>query len=122
MRPSVDEDGTTHRDDGPRRARTEDIDEFMEKLEATGAFEQVLQRQDEDRGRMLRAIIETDYVPEAAEPGDAEPDPKAAKPSHAAGPKKTAASPAAACAADCRRPPMTLTRRILARSAATSGR
>ena len=66
--------------------RTVDVDEFMEKLEATGAFENVLQRQDEDiEGGMIRAIIDTDYVPEGAEPPEAapdqKPDPKTAKPS-----------------------------------------
>jgi Tfp pilus assembly protein PilN len=54
--------------------RTVDVDEFMEKLEATGAFENVLQRQDEDvEGGMTRAIVDADYVPalaESAEPKD----------------------------------------------------
>ena len=94
VQPVVDEDGTKLAMTVLSR-RTVDVDEFMEKLEATGAFEQVLQRQDEDvEGGLIRAIIDTYYVPEAVEPGDAEPDPKAAKPSTPPVPKKTAASPA----------------------------
>jgi Tfp pilus assembly protein PilN len=51
--------------------RTVDVDEFMEKLEATGAFENVLQRQDEDvEGGMTRAIVDADYVPALAEPAE----------------------------------------------------
>ena len=73
--------------------RTVDVDEFMEKLEATGAFEQVLQRQDEDaEGGLIRAIIDTYYVPEAAEPPEeapAKPD-KSEKPSAKPAPQKTA--------------------------------
>jgi Tfp pilus assembly protein PilN len=74
--------------------RTVDVDEFMEKLEATGAFEQVLQRQDEDvEGGLIRAIIDTYYVPDAAEPAEAAPDDKAEteKPSQKPAPQKTAA-------------------------------
>jgi Tfp pilus assembly protein PilN len=72
--------------------RTVDVDEFMEKLEATGAFEQVLQRQDEDvEGGLIRAIIDTYYVPEAAEPAEAAPDDKAENPAAKPAPQKTAA-------------------------------
>ena len=94
VHPIVDEDGTKLAMTVLSR-RTVDVDEFMEKLEATGAFEQVLQRQDEDvEGGLIRAIIDTNYVPEAVEPADAAPDPKAAKPSTPPVPQKTAASPA----------------------------
>ena len=94
VQPIVDEDGTKLAMTVLSR-RTVDVDEFMEKLEATGAFEQVLQRQDEDvEGGLIRAIIDTNYVPEAVEPADAAPDPKAAKPSTPPVPQKTAASPA----------------------------
>jgi Tfp pilus assembly protein PilN len=94
VHPIVDEDGTKLAMTVLSR-RTVDVDEFMEKLEATGAFEQVLQRQDEDvEGGLIRAIIDTYYVPEAVEPADAAPDPKAAKPSTPPVPQKTAASPA----------------------------
>ena len=94
VHPIVDEDGTKLAMTVLSR-RTVDVDEFMEKLEATGAFEQVLQRQDEDvEGGLIRAIIDTNYVPEAVEPADPAPDPKAAKPSTPPVPQKTAASPA----------------------------
>ena len=88
LQPIVDENGTKISMTVLSR-RTVDVDEFMEKLEATGAFENVLQRQDEDiEGGMTRAIIDTDYVPEGAEPPEAapdqKPDPKTAKPSGAA--------------------------------------
>jgi Tfp pilus assembly protein PilN len=67
--------------------RTVDADEFMEKLEATGAFENVLQRQDEDvEGGMTRVIVDADYVPHAEEPAEATgDDAKSAKPAAPAG-------------------------------------
>jgi Tfp pilus assembly protein PilN len=48
--------------------KTEDVDEFMEKLEATGVFEHVLPRNQErtDDG-LLRQTLEADYVPSAEE-------------------------------------------------------
>jgi Tfp pilus assembly protein PilN len=47
--------------------RAVDIDEFMEKLEATGAFEGVLHRQQEDLdGGLTRVVVEAVYVPAAA--------------------------------------------------------
>jgi hypothetical protein len=46
----------------------EDVDEFMEKLEATGVFEHVLpRRQETTEEGLLRQALEADYVP-AAEP------------------------------------------------------
>jgi Tfp pilus assembly protein PilN len=81
LQPIVDETGTKISMTVLSR-RTVDVDEFMEKLEATGAFENVLQRQDEDiEGGMIRAIIDTDYVPEGAEPPEDAPDSKSSKPS-----------------------------------------
>jgi hypothetical protein len=44
--------------------RTEDIDEFMEKLEATGAFERVQPRQVDKTDQGLdRAVVDAVYVP-----------------------------------------------------------
>ena len=91
VQPIVDDNGTKLAMTVLAR-RTVDVDEFMEKLEATGAFEQVLQRQDEDvEGGLIRAIIDTYYVPEAAEPAEAAPDEKAETPAHKPAPQKTAA-------------------------------
>jgi Tfp pilus assembly protein PilN len=74
--------------------RRPDLDEFIEKLEATGLFENVLPRQENpsDDGLMQATIVAT-YVPEvppAAVP--AAPPPPAAKP--AARPTKASASAA----------------------------
>jgi Tfp pilus assembly protein PilN len=68
-----------------------DLDEFIEKLEATGAFENVLPRQEtpSDDGLMQATIVAT-YVPE--EPGPVPAAPPAGKP--AARPTKTTASAA----------------------------
>lgn len=91
VQPIVDDNGTKLAMTVLAR-RTVDVDEFMEKLEATGAFEQVLQRQDEDvEGGLIRAIIDTYYVPEAAEPSEPAPDEKAEKPAEKPAPQKTAA-------------------------------
>ena len=64
-------------DDGPRVTmivlgrRVEDVDEFAEKLEATGAFVNVLPTQDEltDEG-LHKVVLESYYVPSEAEPED----------------------------------------------------
>jgi Tfp pilus assembly protein PilN len=96
LQPIVDETGTRISMTVLSR-RTVDVDEFMEKLEATGAFENVLQRQDEDiEGGMIRAIIDTDYVPEGAEAPEAEPDPNTTKPSQGQPPAKPASKQSAA--------------------------
>jgi len=67
--------------------RTPDLDEFMEKLEATGAFENVLPRQRNlnDDG-LTQVTIEALYVPEEPPPGPATPP--------AAAPAKATASAA----------------------------
>lgn len=70
-----------------------DLDEFIEKLEATGAFENVLPRQENpsDDGLMQATIVAT-YVPEAPVAVPAAPMPPAAKP--ATRPTKATASAA----------------------------
>ena len=64
--------------------RTEDIDEFMEKLEATGAFEDVLPaQQDTTEEGLHRLLLESVYTGAQPEPGAAVPagaTPPAAKP------------------------------------------
>jgi Tfp pilus assembly protein PilN len=73
--------------------RRPDLDEFIEKLEATGAFEDVLPRQENpsDDGLMQATIVAT-YVPDAAAAVPTAPAPPAAKP--AARPTKASASAA----------------------------
>lgn len=68
VRPSVAE-GRTHVTMTVVGRRAEDIDEFVEKLEATGAFENVLQAMTDatDTG-LQRAIIESIYTGVGAEP------------------------------------------------------
>lgn len=61
--------------------RAVDVDEFMEKLEATGAFENVLNRVEEDiDSGMTRMVVDANYVPLAAEPAQPEPEKKPAPP------------------------------------------
>ena len=57
---------------------TADLDEFMERLEATGKFERVMMRQrtPQDDG-LTQLVVETAYVPEA-------PDEQAEPPATAA--------------------------------------
>jgi Tfp pilus assembly protein PilN len=77
---------------------TEDIDEFMEKLEATGTFEHVLPRQQEPTENGLqRQIVDAVYVPGDAEPAKAE-HPAAAplKPAQPGAQPKAGTPPAAA--------------------------
>jgi Tfp pilus assembly protein PilN len=68
VRPTVTEAGT--RVSMVALARNvDDFDEFMEKLEATGAFEDVQPRQqDQTDDGLYRLVIETDYVPSHEEP------------------------------------------------------
>jgi len=84
VRPTIDDNGTkiTMVVVGKRTA---DLDEFMEKLEATGAFENVLPHQQNlnDEG-LTQATIDGMYVPEVAAPP---PAPAAAPPA----PEKTPA-------------------------------
>ncbi len=74
VRPSV-ENGETRVSMVVLGRRTEDIDEFMEKLEATGAFERVQPRQvDRTDEGLDRAVVDAVYVPVAADAGEsAEP-------------------------------------------------
>ena len=75
--------------------RSEDIDEFIQKLEATGAFEDVLPSQevptDEGLHRVqMRAVYTGEGVPEDAEPDPAASEKPAAPP---ASPDQPAATP-----------------------------
>ena len=48
----------------------EDIDEFIEKLEATGDFESILAKQsDRTDDGLNRAVLEAEYVPSHSEVG-----------------------------------------------------
>jgi hypothetical protein len=61
VRPSV-KDGETHVTMGVLGRRAEDIDEFMEKLEATGAFREIVPAtQDRTEERLYRVMIESVY-------------------------------------------------------------
>ena len=72
--------------------RTEDIDEFIEKLEATGAFENVLPAQaDPTDDGLQRAILESVYTGPGAEPAADPADPEVATPDS---PKPQAPGPA----------------------------
>ncbi len=67
--------------------RVEDIDEFIEKLEATGAFEDVLPaQQDRTEQGLYRVVIESRYTPEAAKGDPAPAAPAEAAPARAAEP------------------------------------
>jgi hypothetical protein len=71
--------------------RTVDVDEFMEKLEATGAFENLLPRQDEDvEGGLTRVIVDADYVPVVDEPPAPASKQKAGHEPPAAAPRQVA--------------------------------
>jgi Tfp pilus assembly protein PilN len=93
VRPSFTNDITTIQMTVLAR-RTEDLDEFMEKLEATGAFDDVLPTQtDTDEEGLHRLLLETVYVgvqPEAPDP------PEATVPAGAAAPGATPPRPGAA--------------------------
>ena len=86
VRPSIEESGTKITL-GVVARRSVDIDEFIEQLEATGAFDRGLARQlaTNDNG-LLQATVEILYTPAAAEPRA----PAAATPKPGAGPGKGA--------------------------------
>lgn len=88
--------------------RPEDIDEFMEKLEATGAFENVVPaQQDRTEQGLYRALIESTYVPPDEQEAEPAPDaPAAAVKPAPTGPEAapTAAQPAPAAPAESRPP------------------
>lgn len=68
--------------------RAEDIDEFMEKLEATGAFEEVVpSQQDRTDAGLYRVTLESVYTGVGAEPEASEPStpPTVAAPKKAGG-------------------------------------
>jgi len=68
VRPTIDHDGTKVSMVIVAR-RSVDVDEFMEKLEATGAFENVLPRQiGPNEEGLTEATIEAMYVPTAQPP------------------------------------------------------
>ena len=59
--------------------RPVDVDEFMEKLEATGAFENVLNRiEEETENGLTRMVVEALYVPVIDEPEPSQPEKKPA--------------------------------------------
>jgi Tfp pilus assembly protein PilN len=68
--------------------RAEDVDELMEKLEATGAFEDVIPaQQDRTDAGLYRVLIESFYTGQAdQQPVEAPPAPAAAPPPKPAGP------------------------------------
>jgi Tfp pilus assembly protein PilN len=93
VRPSF-KDGITHVTMLVLGRRPEDVDEFMEKLEATGSFEEVNAASSDwtDAG-LKRAVIESVYVaqsPEEPAPEEAKPAPAETKPSPAPAPVPTA--------------------------------
>lgn len=96
VRPSV-KDGATHVDLVVLGRRAEDVDEFMEKLEATGAFEDVVPAsQDRTEDGLYRVLIESMYTPAAAEAAPPAPPASApAKPSAPSGPATPGAKPPA---------------------------
>ncbi len=76
VRPSIDR-GATRVSMVVLGRTPEDIDEFIEKLEATGAFEKILPRQmDKTDEGLNRAVLDSVYTPDQAEakpPDDAKP-------------------------------------------------
>jgi hypothetical protein len=80
VRPTIREDATLVNMVVLAR-RAEDVDEFVEKLEATGAFEQVLARQqDLTEERLYRVAIESIYTGAVVESEPAEPPAAPPKP------------------------------------------
>jgi Tfp pilus assembly protein PilN len=81
VRPSIERDGTKISMVVLAR-RSVDIDEFTDKLEATGAFERGLYRQirQNDDGQTIQGGIEIWYTPENAEPDEPPKPPQGAKP------------------------------------------
>ena len=93
VRPTV-RDGVTRVTMTVLARRAEDIDEFMEKLEATGAFEEVVPAlQDVTDARLFRASVESIYTGAGVDDAAAVATAPAPKPDAPAAP---AATPAAA--------------------------
>jgi Tfp pilus assembly protein PilN len=96
VRPSV-KDGATRVTITVLARRTEDVDEFIEKLEATGAFDEVYASQaDSTQQGLQRAILESVYTGPGAEPEGAVPADAAAQPAKPDTAKTDAAQPDAA--------------------------
>jgi hypothetical protein len=77
VRPSV-KDGATHVDIGVLGKRAEGIDEFMEKLEGTGAFQDIVPAtQDRTDDGLFRVAIESVYTGGQEEPAAAPANPAA---------------------------------------------
>ena len=103
VQPSFAREGTTIQMSVLGR-RIEDIDEFMEKLEATGAFHDVLPTQeDTTEDGLHRLMVRSTYTgtmseaPEAATPAQAKPEPgkpEPARPESAKPPAGAAPAPA----------------------------
>ena len=92
VRPTV-RDGVTRVSMTVIARRAEDIDEFMEKLEATGAFEEVVpSQQDRTDEGLYRVAVESIYTGTAEEPAAAEPE-AATPPAATPGPKPAAKKP-----------------------------
>jgi hypothetical protein len=81
VRPTV-KDGATHVTMGVLGKRAEDVDEFMEKLEATGAFEHVNPAAgDRTEEGLHRVVVESDYTGLLDDPpAEAAPTPSAPGP------------------------------------------
>jgi len=96
VRPSF-KDGITHVNMLVLGRRPEDIAEFMEKLEATGSFEEInAATADNTEEGLKRALIESVYVaqpPEEAAPADAKPAPPGAAPPGTSPPQPAAPAP-----------------------------
>jgi hypothetical protein len=100
VRPTINE-GKTMITMGVRARRSPDIDEFIEKLEATGAFENIfpMQQTTRDDG-LIDAPVQAEYAPSAdATPPNAQPSPAPVpKPTSSAPAVPNAASSSAAAA------------------------
>ncbi len=109
VRPSVREQ-RTHVSISVLARRTEDIEEFQEKLEATGAFEDIYPAQRDSTGQGLqRAVLEAVYTAAAAEPetvgaaGEPAPTPGTPEPGRAGGAPEPGPAGTAKSAAGARR-------------------
>lgn len=80
VQPSI-KDGVTRLSMGVLSRRTDDIDEFVEKLEASGAFENVLNaREDRTPDGLERAVLQSVYTGHLVERSPATATPAAAAP------------------------------------------
>ena len=96
VRPTV-RDGVTRVNMTVLARRAEDIDEFMEKLEATGAFEEVVPaQQDVTDARLFRASVDSIYTGAGIDDAAAAATAPAPKPDAPAAPAATPVAPAAA--------------------------